>query len=793
MRLKIRAVRLRVHTRTQVCGADFKFTDGLVVLRANNSSGKSTVVQSIIFGLGLEGMLSASHGVPLPHVMTNAIDLPDGTTEPVDASYVTLEIENAKGEIATVSRVAKGHGNTHLVKLAKAPLLTDDKLKPEFEDYYVRVGGAAVNERGFHKWFADFLGWKLPYVARVDGASCPLYVECIFPLMLIEQKRGWSAIQARMPYHYRIREVAKRSFEFLLNLDVNDNALLRQELREENQAIRKDWSLAVERITGILAAINGIPQGIDQEVPKVFGKDDAVDIVVARGGRWMPFKEAIRHDQAELRELEKSEIPRVEKVAQEAEQALVSARSELAHVDFASNELFRAVQQDEQQLMNVDDRLIALEEDQRRNGDLLKLKRLGSTTQVLSANGQCPTCHQTVADSLMPLSQQTPMTAEQNIEFIKAQLETFGAIKKTSAVALGGKKRRLDSLRIRSSELRSSIRSLQKTLVSDGREPSEAAIERRLSLRQSVNAFRRASDAINQEMPNLIEVGVRWTNWQDKMKKLPKGDLSTSDRRKLGRLTEIFVSHVKQFEMTSIDPSSLKISEENYRPEHAGFDLEFDLSASDMIRTIWAYLLSLVEFAGEGKTNHLQLLVLDEPRQQETARSSFRQLFARTGALVGTRQQVIIATSEEEATLKALLGDVPHQFINVEGRIVKPLSKLTNMDATHSSDEDHDDNSLESEMLWEIEAGIAVKQAIDSFDWNHEERVISYLGFDGVVREASSYDDLFHRLCAVAIEAWNSYVPFDGGTPVFECDDDSIVEEHLSPLSAEIQAFFDKR
>jgi len=46
-----------------------------------------------------------------------------------------------------------------------------------------------------------------------------LYVEAIFPLMIIEQKHGWGGIQSRMPIHFRIREMAKRAIEFILHLD----------------------------------------------------------------------------------------------------------------------------------------------------------------------------------------------------------------------------------------------------------------------------------------------------------------------------------------------------------------------------------------------------------------------------------------------------------------------------------------------------------------------------------------------------------------------------------------------
>ena len=54
---------------------DLAFADGLNVLRADNSSGKSTVLQSIIYALGLEGMLSARRDIPLPHSMTDYVEV----------------------------------------------------------------------------------------------------------------------------------------------------------------------------------------------------------------------------------------------------------------------------------------------------------------------------------------------------------------------------------------------------------------------------------------------------------------------------------------------------------------------------------------------------------------------------------------------------------------------------------------------------------------------------------------------------------------------------------------------
>ena len=44
-------------------------------------------------------------------------------------------------------------------------------------------------------------------------------MECIFPLFFIEQKRGWSEIQANTPTHYGIKNLKKSAVEFCLAID----------------------------------------------------------------------------------------------------------------------------------------------------------------------------------------------------------------------------------------------------------------------------------------------------------------------------------------------------------------------------------------------------------------------------------------------------------------------------------------------------------------------------------------------------------------------------------------------
>jgi hypothetical protein len=81
-------------------------------------------------------------------------------------------------------------------------------------------------------------------------------------------------------------------------------------------------------------------------------------------------------------------------------------------------------------------------------------------------------------------------------------------------------------------------------------------------------------------------------------------------------------------------------------------DLQFDLSASDLIRSIWAYRLSFLELARDKETNHLGLLVIDEPGQQEMASESFSALLQRASRAGAYGQQILLATSEEQSVVQ---------------------------------------------------------------------------------------------------------------------------------------------
>ena len=263
MSLRFRHLQLRIQTGSGLYGVDLQFGDGLVVLRADNTTGKSTCVQAIIYALGLERMLGPSSDIPLPHVMTRYVEDADQEI-PVLESEVILEIENAQHELLTLQRsVVNPTRDRRLVRTWEGARLSQPQGSFVERDYFVRDPGAATHEAGFHTRLAQFIDWQLPTVARFQGGDCPLYLEAIFPLFVVEQKHGWSGIQGNLPNFLGIRDMGRRAIEFVLSLDAGTAAERQRRLEKREAEIRSSWSntrTAISvRLREINARLSGIP------------------------------------------------------------------------------------------------------------------------------------------------------------------------------------------------------------------------------------------------------------------------------------------------------------------------------------------------------------------------------------------------------------------------------------------------------------------------------------------------------------------------------------------------------
>lgn len=193
-RLKINRLKIISRTNEGDFGVDIPFAYGLNIIRADNTLGKSTCVQSIMYALGLEGTLGPSRKTPLKSALTTRLKKSDGSYALVTESRIYLEISNQAGEVVTVTRSSVEEKNRVISVYPKAAGMIDYFSDSSFTDYFVRDPGAAVRGRGFHNFLERFLGIEDPQVVKYDGSTCPLYLESIFAVNYVEQTRGWGGI-----------------------------------------------------------------------------------------------------------------------------------------------------------------------------------------------------------------------------------------------------------------------------------------------------------------------------------------------------------------------------------------------------------------------------------------------------------------------------------------------------------------------------------------------------------------------------------------------------------------------
>ncbi|MFB3812674.1 MAG: hypothetical protein ACE14L_01070 [Terriglobales bacterium] len=677
MSLRLRQLEIRISTLRGFFGIRLPLqAKGLVVVRANNTSGKSTCVQSLIYALGLEAMLTVSQQAPpLQYAVLERFQYGDEEVR-VDESEVLLEMENEAGEIITIQRAIVGKmRKTNLVTVWRGPHLSQPSAKYSKADYFVRIEGAAQRPLGFHTFLASYLGWALPTVTRFDGSEAPLYVECIFPLFVIEQKHGWSGIQSRMPTHFRIREMGKRAIEFVLKLDSYEIAERRQRLRDQIAALEQRWEHIVGELDAKVGALGAVVRNLPKAPVSEWPIVPAPECLVFDGKEWDRVQSATLHANARLMELQKTEVPIVSSASARVASDLRNAQKQLAALEVLAARALRDNEVEEAQNDSIRERISALEADLQNYQDVKRLRDIGSDLKLSVATGRCPTCEQEINDVLLPQAAAAPpMSYDDNIKFISGQIVAFKTMLNDSERVLEARRRAVNGSRLKIEELRANIRAYKQTLTSPNSSASAADVRERMAVENALRIFETLTEQLDSALEQLEMLSREFAEYTAALEKL-KGDTSEEDEGKLQSLQSSFVSQLDQYGFSSIKPAGLlHISRETYRPTYEGFDLGFNLSASDMIRTIWAYLYGLMEVARIWPTNHLGLLVLDEPRQQQADKVSFAEFARRAAAAGGAGQQVLFMTSEDPETLASMLSGVEHQYINFDGKMIQPMA-----------------------------------------------------------------------------------------------------------------------
>ena len=637
--LTINNVKLSASTSKGIFSVSIPLYSGLNVLRAENSSGKSTCVNAIAYGLGLEAILGPKSKRPFPKSLYEVIydNKEDKNPFFVSSSFVQIEATNNRGETVVTTRDILGDESK--IAVMENGVATD---------YFLGSAGAvgsAKSERGFHRWLANFIGWDLPSVVTYEGNEVKLYVECIFPLFFIEQKRGWSEIQANIPTSYGIKNVKKSALEFCLGIDSFEYQKKVTRVKKKIEEAEKEWQQLCSMAEGV-ADFNAV---MLNRIPDIKEYKDTSDIeFVYQDG---DAKYSVAEKKLALQS-------KIENLSQEVK--LVRPGNEKLNRQHAILRKLRRELEDNlseiEMLMlsisDIDGKISSLASELDKYRQLRRLKMVGSSIEADLETETCPICESDLYDILGSRSiKREPMTLDQNIDFLKNQMDFYVNVKVRSVESLEGlqSKSKLISARIEKEEV--ILASLNED-IDDINGATNSLLRERMQADFELKAVRNLESSLADLKEQASRIYASWSSASDSLKKLRKKSINSDRDLVVRELSSLMKDNLAAFNFSSGSLGSISLSDQTLRPEQEGYDIVAETSASDYIRIIWAYTLALLQLAGKKEDIlHGGFVVFDEPRQHEASYVSFANLIDKAAEARTYNGQVIFATSLKESEL----------------------------------------------------------------------------------------------------------------------------------------------
>lgn len=633
--LSLKNLKLIVNTVDGTYGIDLPFTPGLNIIRAENTSGKSTVINAIAYALGLEDILGPSRKKPFPRSVLTALHRSkrDEKEIVVKSSFVELVILSSNGREAIITRDISG-----------LPQKVTVSEGGGVDDYFLGSAGSigsAKSQRGFHFWLERFIGWSLPTLTTFDGKPSKLYLECIFPLFFIEQKRGWSEIQANTPTHYGIKNLKKSALDFTLGLEDYDKQNKVAELTLLAKSLSNDWDLnqtAAASLAEFVHAHIKINTKITDEIELI----KPFEYVIEGVNSETEITSLITALKVNLSSIKNSVASWP--LSKELEEKITQLRQVNRKLS-----AFRQTEESERiSLTKVIAKIkkIKLELDNYRQ--LKRLQDVGSQKKLNVSTDKCPICNSDMYEAFCESNHDLrPLTTEQNVDYLKNQLDFYNGI-------MSNHEQRLKEIHLSIVDFESRLRVIESdinTLKDDEKNHINALIEsgslrKKLELEARIKELCKISDQLDRYNLRANQIKSDWSLNNEILEKAKKSAEMSVSAKIISALETVLKRNLRQFGFDQSNINYVKISRQTLRPEFDGYDIVADSSASDYIRIIWSFTLALLELGVSlPEVKHGGFVVFDEPRQHEANKSSFKSLLHESSSISKNAGQIIVATS----------------------------------------------------------------------------------------------------------------------------------------------------
>ncbi len=633
--LVINRLQYRIKTGSEKSyGADIKFKTGLNIIYGPNSLGKTSIITGIIYGLAAEKSLGIFRNDQNPF-KPEIYDRIEG--EKIVQSYVLLEISN-RSETVTIARSIIN--KTDVTGVSRCSI--DDFDQTMKREYLVASGEGVTKEGGFQHFLFDFLDIEMVDVPTYEEKLSKLYFENLAPLFFVEQRAGWSQIQARQVTRYGIREVKKVAFEFLMGLDKFDAHILEIQKKEIQEKIRslKSHLLDKEEELIVMANSNNVDGVLVVDYPNI-GKVSIHELITILNDRY---------------ELEISNLDQQKNADDEAQnRENQTIRDSLRRNDSLLRNTGNKINALRLEIAGYEDYVDRIQINKFKNKQLKKIEGLTldlnlNTCPVCESaleaeeDGHCKLCHSHLKRNIS--------TPDQNLEFLEDEEKSFKDVITSKQLELRKENANFQKYKERQESLEASLEHHLKTYAG-----AELA-----SIRDRISEL----DSLNNEIKRYNWILKKWTDldeFRNEIQKLEgKKELldkelsnyhaSNRDSKILGEVVKYFKKNVAALDLFRKNESlinQIKIDEhDNYNPYLESYDIYNIVSSSDNVRIMLSYYMSLLQTSismkNDAKIKFPNLLILDEPKQQNLDNESLFVFIDLLSEISADMCQVILTT-----------------------------------------------------------------------------------------------------------------------------------------------------
>lgn len=655
-RLRTEIISDKSDSISDVYGFDYKLVNGLNIIAGHNSRGKTTINSCIYYALGMEELLGGHGEKALDKALKEEFEIKLENDEEINHlvfnSKVLLEIQS-NDKIVTIIRYIKSTDSNQKPNVLHVynSTIEDIEYVTHKQLFYVNGRGNNDNDHGFYMWLAEFMNIRIPYVSntsRTDNYS-PLYLQVIFSTLLIEQTKGWSDFFATMPY-FGIPNAKQKNVEFLLNLNELSLSTQKDVLSKIKSGLSEEWNKTIKSFELIASQYNGFFNVLPNVITTDKLEIDKINFIFAISEKEnISLKKYIETLTEKYKSLENIPIPTIGNNREDVILQYQKQNQEYSELQEYIKDFEDKLSIEKIQLSNLKNQLNRISQEIK---DQDSLKKVFSENIVNKEGNHCPTCSQYVTTDLISSNNINipKLSIEENIAFLKGQKKLIETTINSLESILTEKKLLLEYFNESLRQKESLIKSLSRDLIADDRAFSESDVLLRLQLEKKIEDLQFIESKLTNLKDELIELANKYHNNIIQNNNLNVSEIEDED--KLVNFEKNYKRLLHDFGYDSNELWKISINRKEpfkYFPIYKGYkddkipqSIRINSSASDFVRNIWAYSLSLLT---EG-SNHPGLLIFDEPGQHRTNIKSLKSLFKECSSLID--KQVIIFTSVDK-------------------------------------------------------------------------------------------------------------------------------------------------